>query len=219
MRAGRSGGPPPYPPGAAGRQPYTGAKPPYAHRGDNSTVSFGRPRYESVVPYDELLHVDRNAADPVRRQYREILGFVRRRVASPADAEDIAQEVFASAADHLVRSAGAAPPTLGWLYRVARRRLADEARSRRRPETVSLELVQEPEAPAEYGEPVAKAFDAALDRLTEGQRVVVLLRLIEGRSFADIARRVDATEEACRMRFMRGLEQLRTELEKEGLAP
>jgi RNA polymerase sigma-70 factor, ECF subfamily len=159
------------------------------------------------------------AADPVRRQYKEILGFVRRRVASPLDAEDIAQEVFASAAVHLARSADSAPPTLGWLYRVARRRLADEARQRRRPETVSLELVHEPEAPLEYGEPVARAFDSALDRLTEGQRVVVLLRLIEGRSFGEISGRIGATQEACRMRFMRGLEQLRTELEREGLAP
>jgi RNA polymerase sigma-70 factor, ECF subfamily len=163
--------------------------------------------------------VDRDAADPLRRQYKEILGFVRRRVRTTAEAEDIAQEVFANAADHLARSADGAPPTLGWLYRVARRRLADEARRRRKPETVSLELVPEPEAPAEYGESVAQAFDAALDRLTEGQRIVVVLRLIEGRSFADIGRRVGATEEACRMRFMRGLEQLRTELEREGLAP
>jgi len=163
--------------------------------------------------------VEQFAADPVRRQYKEILGFVRRRVASPLDAEDIAQEVFVSASVHLARSAGNAPPTIGWLYRVARRRLADEARSRRRPETVSLELVQEPEAPSEYGESVARALDSALLGLTEGQRVVVVLRLIEGRSFAEIAHRIGATEEACRMRFMRGLEQLRTELEREGLGP
>jgi RNA polymerase sigma-70 factor (ECF subfamily) len=164
--------------------------------------------------------VDLSASDPVmRRQYKEILGFVRRRTGTSADAEDITQEVFASAAEQLSRSTSSAPPTLGWLYTVARRRLVDEARQRRRPETVSLELVREPEAESEYGDSVARAFDSALGRLTEGQRVVVLLRLLEGRSFAEIARRVAATEEACRMRFMRGLEQLRTELEREGITP
>ena len=163
--------------------------------------------------------MDSLAADPMRRHYKEILGFVRRRAGAGAEAEDIVQEVFVSAAEQLARSADSAPPTLGWLYTVARRRIVDEGRQRRRPDTVSLELVREPEADPEYGEPVARAFDRALARLTEGQRIVVLLRLLEGRSFAEIAHRVSATEEACRMRFMRGLEQLRTELEREGLAP
>ena len=173
-----------------------------------------------VPPINDPVGVDLSASDPVmRRHYKEILGFVRRRAGTSVDAEDITQEVFASAAEQLSRSAGSAPPTLGWLYTVARRRLVDEARQRRRPETVSLELVREPEAEADYGDSVARAFDSALSRLTEGQRVVVLLRLLEGRSFAEIAKRVAATEEACRMRFMRGLEQLRTELEREGITP
>jgi RNA polymerase sigma-70 factor, ECF subfamily len=159
------------------------------------------------------------ATDPTRRHYKEILGFVRRRAGAYADAEDMTQEVFVSAAEQLQRSSGTAPPTLGWLYTVARRRLVDEARQRRRAEVVSLELVREPEADPEYGDSVARAFDSALGRLTEGQRVVVLLRLLEGRSFSEIGHRVDATEEACRMRFMRGLEQLRTELEREGITP
>lgn len=158
-------------------------------------------------------------SEPVRSQYREILRFVRRRTLSAADAEDVAQEVFASAAEALARSANAAPPTLGWLYTVARRRLVDEAR-RRRPETVPLDLVADPEAPGnEYGGLVTRAFEAALDTLPEGQRKVVLLRLLEGRSFAEISQRLDVREDACRARFMRGLERLRTEFEEEGLTP
>jgi|1186.fasta_scaffold11974_2 RNA polymerase sigma factor (sigma-70 family) len=178
--------------------------------------AFGAHRRSRI---NDPVLVDLSATDPTRRHYKEILGFVRRRAGTAVDAEDITQEVFASAAEQLSRSAGMAPPTLGWLYTVARRRLVDEARQRRRAETVSLELVREPEADSQYGSSVATAFDAALTRLTEGQRVVVLLRLLEGRSFAEIARRVSATEEACRMRFMRGLEQLRTELEREGVSP
>ena len=45
------------------------------------------------------------------------------------------------------------------------------------------------------------------------------MRLLEGRSFAEIGDALGVTEEACRMRFMRGLEQLRTDFEKEGLNP
>jgi DNA-directed RNA polymerase specialized sigma24 family protein len=48
---------------------------------------------------------------------------------------------------------------------------------------------------------------------------VVVERLLRGRSFAEIGRSVGATEEACRMRFMRGLQQLRRELERRGVEP
>jgi RNA polymerase sigma-70 factor (ECF subfamily) len=151
--------------------------------------------------------------------YGEIFRFIRRRVASSADAEDLTQEAFVSAVEALARSADGAPPTLGWLYTVARRRLIDEAR-RRRPLTIPLEVVRDIEAPwDQYGADVARALESALVALTEAQRTVVVLRLLEGWSFAEIAGEVEATEEACRMRFMRGLEQLRTEFEKEGLNP
>jgi len=47
----------------------------------------------------------------------------------------------------------------------------------------------------------------------------VVLKQLRGLSFADIAARVGATEEACKMRFARGLEALRRDLEREGLEP
>jgi RNA polymerase sigma-70 factor, ECF subfamily len=159
-------------------------------------------------------------AGPTAAHYRQILRFVQRRVPSSQDAEDITQEVFLDMAASLAASAQAAPPTLGWLYTVARRRIADEARRRARTRTAPLELVAPPQARADaYGGLVASALDEALAGLPEGQRRVVLERLIQGRSFAEIARSVGATEEACRMRFLRGVQQLRRELEQRGLEP
>jgi RNA polymerase sigma-70 factor, ECF subfamily len=158
-------------------------------------------------------------AGPTAAHYRQILRFVQRRVPSSQDAEDITQEVFLDMAASLAASAQAAPPTLGWLYTVARRRIADEARRRARTRTVSLEVAAPPETRAAYGALVAHALDEALATLPEGQRRVVLERLIQGRSFAEIARSVGATEEACRMRFLRGVQQLRRELEQRGLEP
>lgn len=152
--------------------------------------------------------------------YRDILRFVRRRVDSRTEAEDITQEVFATAAQTLARASPSSPPTLAWLYTVARRRLADEAR-RRRLKTVPLELVDGSHASRsdEYGPEVGHVLEAAIASLSEVQRRVVLLRLIRGRTFAEIALTLGVTEAACRMRFMRGLEHLRNELEKEGLRP
>jgi RNA polymerase sigma-70 factor (ECF subfamily) len=159
-------------------------------------------------------------AVPTAAEYRQVLGFVRRRLGRRQDAEDVAQEVFLDMAASLAASTDAAPPTLGWLYTVARRRLADEARRRARSQTVSLEVVPPPEARADpYGAVVARALDEALATLPEGQRRVVVERLLRGRGFAEIGRSVGATEEACRMRFMRGLQQLRRELERRGVEP
>ena len=156
---------------------------------------------------------------PKHEQYRKVLRFVRRRVGSAEDTEDVTQEVFANAAAVLDGSK-VSSPTLAWLYTVARRRIADELRRRDRSRTVSLEVVGDPATvETDYGDAVARALEVAVAAMPEGQRRVVLARLVQGHSFAEIAREVGASEDACRMRFMRGLQHLREEFEKEGLNP
>jgi RNA polymerase sigma-70 factor, ECF subfamily len=158
--------------------------------------------------------VEELAGQAFRRHYRQVYGFVRRRASSDAQAEDITGDVFADAAAALDGFTPGATPVLAWLYTVARRRLADEARRRSR--VVSLSAS---EPTAEYGPDVAAALNRAIAALPAAQRTVVVLKLIEGRGFREIAERVDATEAACKMRFSRGLESLRDQLEEEGVGP
>ena len=165
------------------------------------------------------------AAEPasrdLRRHYREIYRYVRRRSRSDADAEDVTQDVFADAA----RALGSAEPAeglpVGWLYAVAQRRLLDRARRHARRQEVfgdtALELVAEP--PSEYGAEVSEALRTGIERLPRPQQEVVLMKLVQGHSFAEIASALDATEGACRMRFLRGLEQLRAFLEEKEVTP
>src|SRR5436190_5197424 len=72
---------------------------------------------------------------------------------------------------------------------------------------------------ARYGEEVARALRSGLERMPDDQRRVVVWRLLEGRPFAEIAGRLGTSEEACRMRFVRGLRALREEFEREGATP
>ena len=145
--------------------------------------------------------------------------FIRRRVRSAQDAEDLTQEVFANAAARLGEDR-TAPPTLAWLYTVAQRRIADEARRHGRSETVPLESAQSAAAHDDhYGEQVAQILDRGLAAMPEGQRRFAVGRLLQGRSFAELASDLGTTEEACRMRFMRALQHLREEFGKEGLEP
>jgi DNA-directed RNA polymerase specialized sigma24 family protein len=53
---------------------------------------------------------------------------------------------------------------------------------------------------------------AAIAALPETQRTVVVMKLLRGLSFAEIAGHVGTSEGACKMRFARGLEALRERL-------
>jgi RNA polymerase sigma factor (sigma-70 family) len=165
--------------------------------------------------------VEELAAEGLRRHYDLVFRYVRRRTRSRAEAEDLTQEVFADAAAALGRTAALGErQTLAWLYTVAKRRLADESRrsSRRiHPIDAPLELAPTPEA--EYGPGVAHEIALALQELPEPQREVVVMKLLEGRSFAEISRRIGTTEAAAKMRFARGLESVRTSLRREGIEP
>ena len=191
---------------------------------EQDRVSAGRPgrargvwSVSGALPFgvrDETEDVEDLAADAFRRHYRQVFGFVRRRTRSNADAEDIVAEVFADAAASLHRFERGPTPVLAWLYTVARRRLADEARRRgRAPVVAAVDPVPE------YGTNVASAVRRGLELLPQTQRRVVVLKLIEGRSFREIAQAVGTTEAACKMRLARGLMQLRNHLEEEGVGP
>ncbi|HEY3922054.1 MAG TPA: RNA polymerase sigma factor [Gaiellaceae bacterium] len=155
------------------------------------------------------------------RRYREVYRFVRRQTVSARDAEDLTQEVFAEAARALGPLSVEAPPTLAWLYTVARRRLIDATRRDRRRAGRSAETVLElvPSAPSEYGPTVARVLVEAIAALPDPQREVVVRKVLQGQTFAEIATRLNATEAACKMRFARGLEAVRAELTRKGVEP
>jgi RNA polymerase sigma-70 factor (ECF subfamily) len=167
----------------------------------------------------EIQVVGDNTERSIDAHYGDVYRFVRRRSATDEDAEDVTQAVFAAAAARMDDLSRDSRPLLAWLYTVARRRLVDEQRRRsRRGQPVELtdEIAAES---AEYGSEVRYALARALAGLRDGQREVVVARLIEGQDFEEIGRRLAITETAARMRFSRGLETIRAALESEGVSP
>jgi RNA polymerase sigma-70 factor (ECF subfamily) len=152
-----------------------------------------------------------------RRHYEQVYRYVRRRTGDPDRAEDLTQQVFADAVTGLHDSGS---PPLAWLYTVAQRRFADEARrdavTRR---VMGLQVVHEAAETREYGSDTAALLRAAIDRLPDGQREIVVLKLLRGMRFAEIGDRLDISTDAAKMRFTRALETLRSDLEMEGLKP
>jgi RNA polymerase sigma-70 factor (ECF subfamily) len=185
-----------------------------AHRTERNALLSPPPNEKRVV--DDL----RESA--FRRHYAQIYRYVRRRSATHEDAEDLAQMVFVEAAARLEQFKPGATPVLAWLYTVAQRRLADAARRASRGSESLAELdsdrvrvIEE----AAYGPGVATAIGSAIADLPDRQRRVVAMKLLEGRSFAEIATQLGSTEAACKMRFARGLEAVRDRLEQEGVGP
>jgi RNA polymerase sigma-70 factor (ECF subfamily) len=159
--------------------------------------------------------MDDPVASNYRRHRKDVEGFIGRR-ASIEDVGDLTQEVFASAVAALASGRLHAEPPLAWLYTVARRRLIDLAR-RRQVEAVPLDVVEVPAEERTYGPRLAEQLRAALDAVSEAQRRVIVLKVLRGCSFAEIAAILGCSEEACRMRFSRGLLRLREELERKGV--
>src|SRR5213083_2429504 len=88
---------------------------------------------------------DRQISEIVAEQRSRLRNFIRRRVADPADAEDILQEVFYK----LVEANRLLMPidhVTAWLFRVARNRITDLFR-KKRPESFS-----DPGVEDEHGE-------------------------------------------------------------------
>jgi len=149
-----------------------------------------------------------------RRHYGQLFRYIRRRTPDHFEAEDVTQAVFADAAERLGDFKPGATPVLAWLYTVAQRRLADRARRLAHRHASLREIERERLAPvgSEYGAEVAAALHDAIAALPETQRTVVVLKLLRGLSFVEIAGRVGSSEGSCKMRFARGLEALRDRL-------
>jgi RNA polymerase sigma factor (sigma-70 family) len=148
------------------------------------------------------LESDQRIAEVVDRERSRLLGFIRRRVADPRDAEDIVQEVFYElvVANRLLMPI---EHVTAWLFRVARNRIIDLFR-RKRPERLPgttrededgerLDLTDLLPSPDDGPEALhARAvilgeIEAALEELPDEQREVFVAHELEGRSFKELA--------------------------------
>lgn len=152
-----------------------------------------------------------------------VLGVCRRHLRDPHDVDDAFQATFLV----LVRRVNAlrgldqlGPWLHGVAFRVASRARVTAARRRERERDSPAARVEsvDPAAGLE-GEELRRALDAEIDRLPEKYRRPVVLCYLEGRSHAEAARRLRASEGSVRGRLDRARERLRSRLARRGLAP
>jgi len=151
-----------------------------------------------------------------------VVGYFARRTGDPEVAADLAAEVFAAVLGSADRYRPEAPSAAGWLFTIAhntlaksRRRGRVEARARRRlgiSEAISFDST-ELEAVESRAGGDGWVLEL-LERLPAEQREAVRARVLEERSYPDIAGELKTSELVVRKRVSRGLSNLRAEMEK-----
>lgn len=159
----------------------------------------------------------------VHRHVAVVHGVARRQSGIDAHlADDVTQRVFialARKADSLRNQ----PTIVGWLYTAARleasRAVRSEARRRNWEEKAGdMNHPQTHEASADLSwNKVQPVLDDAMAQLADSDRNAVLLRFFSGRSFADVGRVFQISEEAARKRVERAVEKLRQILAGRGI--
>lgn len=133
-----------------------------------------------------------------------VRAFARRRIVQNSlDAEDIVQETLL--AIHLKRHTWMTDaPVLPWIYAIARFKLIDAFRRRKRRMEVDLEEAADVALPVE-DRLTSHEIDHALSRLGEVQRSVVSAVSVSGFSIREAALRLNMSEGAVRVSLHRGL--------------
>ena len=167
---------------------------------------------------DAVAELYRAHVDAVYRRLSRILGPIPER-------EDLTQDVFVALHRALPKFRGEA--TLAtWIHRIAINTALDylRARGRRPAPTIDARLLDtlcapqaSPEARAEHRERLAQVF-ACLAKIKPKKRIALVLRVVDGMSFEDIGRLVDATPEAVAKRGQHGQRELDALLARQEVA-
>jgi len=168
---------------------------------------------------------DQNAFAALYRAYVDkIYRYILFRVESAQTAEDLTAEVFLRMVESLPSYEDRNTPLLIWLYRIAHARIVDHYRRyKRTAEQASLDSEDSVEIRAELDLDSALITEyrtdqlrAAISRLTDAQRQVIVLRFIEGYSLESTARVMEKTVDAVKALQYRALQALAAALQAQG---
>ena len=146
---------------------------------------------------------DQRISEAIEREQSRLRNFIRKRVADQGDAEDVLQDVFYELVE-AYRLMKPIEQVTAWLYKVARNRITDLFRKKKREvpgsepavgtengqELQWEDLLPSPDAGPEsaYARSVlVEELDAALDELPKEQREVFIGHELAGYSFKELA--------------------------------
>jgi RNA polymerase sigma-70 factor (ECF subfamily) len=162
-------------------------------------------------PADDAIRAALRQNDPAAveliwdRYARDLLAFLQAVLCSKHDAEDVLQAVFV----RIVRKRqylAKAQSLNGYVFQMARNEAASFARLRRRRCSSDpwLEAVETDARPQEW----AEELQAALARLPQGQREIVVLKIYRDKTFQEISEMLELSPNTVASRYRYGIEKL-----------
>ena len=164
---------------------------------------------------------DNAAFNEIVLAYRKrILGTIMRVIARPEDVEDVAQEVFLRLYFSLdqLRTAEVFEP---WLYRLTVNAAYDYLRKqRRRPEYRMSDLSEQQvlmadataggkvEHDDQYQKKIRESVDALLRAVSEADRILLMLKEVEGLSLKELEKIYQVNENALKVRLFRARQRV-----------
>jgi len=162
-----------------------------------------------------------------RRHAEDLLRYFARRTLDPETAAELTAETFAEAFASRATYRDQGVNGVAWLYGIARHRLGRFFRSGRIDAAARRKLgMPERDLPSEDYEriedlidfaPIREALAEALETLSPDQREAMRLRVIDGLGYAEVAERLECTEQNARQRVSRGLKKLALLLQERGM--
>lgn len=155
-----------------------------------------------------------------QRNWRPVYRSFARYTKDPAEAEDLTQEVFLRALRALPQYADRGVPYLAYLLRIATNLARDRWRAGPA-RVVPVGSVPDWPAPGPGPDGLAEQSDRrdallrALDRLGPDQRAVLRLRILEGRSSAEVGAMTNRSPAAVRQASSRALAALRAVMDEQ----
>ena len=152
------------------------------------------------------------------RYYKRVLAFVRRRLGDPGLAEEVATDVFFEVWRNAAAYRGESPVTT-WIFGIANLKTLSARRYFAQPRRASVRVASD-DVLSRFADP-ADQHDSlsarqeltrlvrAIERLPEGHRDVLRLAFLEGRSYPEIAERLDISEANVKTRVNRARIRLR----------
>jgi RNA polymerase sigma-70 factor (ECF subfamily) len=144
-----------------------------------------------------------------------IYRYIYYRVGAAAEAEDLTEQVFLKAWEHIGAYDDRGLPFAAWLYRMAHNLVIDYHRTRKVAEPLTEFLVEKTAGPQETVERHMEMAEvaAALRRLNPDQQQIIILRFVQGCTHAEAAAIMGKSEGALRALQCRALTSLHELLE------
>lgn len=170
---------------------------------------------------DELLAQARAGSEAafaalVREHQSMVFGMAYHVLQSPAQAEELAQDVFLALHQNLSR-VESARHLVFWLRRVTSNRCIDAVRSSRRRRELPIDSLAEPAIVPRFGDPLlGDLLRSLVGELTPDARMVVTLRFQEDLDLSEIAAVLDMPVNTVKSHLRRSMDALRRKLADRG---